>query len=180
MYVLLVSGELFEENRDVVTWYLPSEFFQFRPTRVIALSYNTRHTNSNSKEANEADAFSARCKKIPRQKGNDGAFLFELESREISFRAPALLLNGLSRSHSRNRREAAEWISAGRAGRQFRNNTCRGSPASLEKRLAPGPLYRGVDRKFLDPIPLSTRDARESYRIQRISGLLLLYRPVVT
>lgn len=42
--------------------------------------------------------------------------------------------------------------------RQFRNNK-RG--CWVGKRLAHGALYRDVDRKFLAPIPLSMRDARE-------------------
>ena len=108
-------------------------------------------------------------------------------SREISFRAPALLLNGgLSFSFSKSLRGSRVNLCRGGQAGNFATIPAGGPPLppplspSLEKRLASGPLYRDVDRKFLDLIPLSTRGARESHRIQRISGLLLLYRPVVT
>lgn len=50
--------------------------------------------------------------------------------------------------------------------RQFRNNIREGGGGGggegpLEKGLHTGALYRDVDRKFLAPIPLSMRDARE-------------------
>lgn len=102
-----------------------------------------------------------RSNKVSRRKERRSfAFFFELKSREISFRGGArgsikrrplvLILEIVERQPS-------ESLPGGPAiSQQY-----RGLRSLHWKRTSTGALYRDVDRKFLAPIPLSMRGARE-------------------